>query len=44
MVAQGHRVMVDGWWLATFPGLAIAALVVALALIGDGIQERLSSF
>lgn len=42
MVAQGHRVMVDGWWLATFPGLAIAALVVALALIGDGIQERLS--
>jgi peptide/nickel transport system permease protein len=44
MVAQGHRVMVDVWWLATFPGLAIAALVVALALIGDGIQERLSSF
>jgi len=42
MVAEGHRVMIDGWWLATFPGLAIAALVVALALIGDGIQERLT--
>ena len=41
MVAQGHRVMVDGWWLATFPGFAIAALVISLALIGDGIQERL---
>jgi peptide/nickel transport system permease protein len=42
MVAQGHRVMVEGWWLATFPGLAIAALVISLALIGDGIQERLT--
>jgi peptide/nickel transport system permease protein len=41
MVAQGHRVMVDGWWLATFPGIAIALLVIALALIGDGIQEQL---
>ena len=42
MVAQGHRVMVDGWWLATFAGAAIALLVISLALIGDGIQERLS--
>jgi peptide/nickel transport system permease protein len=42
MVAQGHRVMIDGWWLATFPGVAIAMLVISLALIGDGIQERLS--
>ena len=42
MVAQGHRVMLDGWWLATLPGIAIAFLVVSLALIGDGIQERLS--
>jgi peptide/nickel transport system permease protein len=42
MVAQGHRVMVDGWWIATFAGLAIAALVISLALVGDGIQERYS--
>jgi peptide/nickel transport system permease protein len=42
MVAQGHRVMVDGWWLATLPGFAIAALVISFALIGDGIQERLA--
>ena len=39
MVAEGQRVMLDGWWLAVFPGLAITALVVSLALIGDGIQE-----
>lgn len=43
MVAQGHRVMLDGWWLATFPGLAIAMLVISLGLVGDGIQERLNS-
>ena len=43
MVAQGHRVMIDGWWLATLPGFAIAALVISLALVGDGIQERLAS-
>lgn len=41
MVAQGHRVMIEGWWIATFAGLAIASLVISLALIGDGIQERL---
>jgi peptide/nickel transport system permease protein len=43
MVAQGHRVMIEGWWLATLPGFAIAALVISLALIGDGIQERLTT-
>ena len=43
MVAQGHRVMVDGWWLATLPGFAIASLVISLALVGDGIQERFST-
>jgi peptide/nickel transport system permease protein len=39
MVSQGSRVMLDGWWLATFPGLAIAGLVICLALIGDGLQQ-----
>lgn len=42
MVSQGHRVMLDGWWLATLPGLAIAALVISLALVGDGIQQATS--
>jgi peptide/nickel transport system permease protein len=39
MVAEGQRVMLDGWWLSVFPGLAIAALVISLALIGDGLQQ-----
>jgi peptide/nickel transport system permease protein len=39
MVAEGQRVMLDGWWLSVFPGLAITTLVVSLALIGDGLQQ-----
>ena len=39
MVAQGQRVMLDGWWLSLFPGLAITTLVISLALIGDGLQK-----
>ncbi len=39
MIADGQRVMLDGWWLSVFPGLAIAALVISLALIGDGLQQ-----
>ncbi len=39
MVAEGHQVMLDGWWLAVFPGVAIASLVICLALIGDGLQR-----
>lgn len=39
LVSEGHRVMMDAWWPATLPGLAIASLVICFALIGDGIQE-----
>lgn len=40
MVADGQRVMLEGWWLSFFPGLAIATLVISLALVGDGLQKR----
>ena len=39
MVAQGHRALPEGWWLAVFPGLAIALVVIGLALIGDSLQR-----
>ncbi len=39
LVAQGHKVLLDGWWLATFPGLAITGLVICLALVGDGLHQ-----
>ncbi len=43
MVAEGQRVMIDGWWLSLFPGLAITLLVAGLALIGDGLQQASGS-
>lgn len=43
MVEQGQRSLLNGWWLATLPGLAIAVLVIGLTLIGDGLQLRLGT-
>jgi len=39
MVAQGHRALPEGWWLAVVPGVAIALLVIGLALLGDALQR-----
>ena len=39
LVSEGHRVMLDAWWLSTLPGVAIALLVISCALIGDGLQD-----
>ncbi len=41
MVAEGRSYMLDYWWVATFPGLAIALTVTAFAFFGDSLQERL---
>lgn len=38
LVAEGHVVLPAGWWLSVFPGLAIAALVISLAVAGDAFQ------
>ena len=35
MVADGRTVILDQWWVATFPGLAIFATVLAFNLVGD---------
>ena len=41
LIADGRDRLLDAWWISTFPGLAIAATVVALSLVGDGLRERL---
>lgn len=41
MVADGRHVMMTGWWLSTFPGLAIVLTVVAFNLVGDGMRDAL---
>lgn len=41
MIQQGRDHLVDGWWLTTFPGLAIALTVLGYHLLGDGWAARL---
>jgi peptide/nickel transport system permease protein len=40
MVSSGAEVM-DQWWVATFPGLAILAIVFGFNLLGDSIRDAL---
>lgn len=41
MVADGLRSLETAWWVATFPGLAIVAAVVAFNVLGDGLRAAL---
>jgi peptide/nickel transport system permease protein len=41
MVADGRNVLLDAWWLATFPGLAIVLTVLSFNLVGDGLRDAL---
>jgi peptide/nickel transport system permease protein len=41
MVSEGRSVLVDAWWLALFPGLAITLVVLALNLMGDWLRDAL---
>jgi peptide/nickel transport system permease protein len=40
MIAAG-RDYLDEWWIATFPGLAILTLVLALNVVGDSLRDAL---
>jgi len=42
MLSKGRDFIVVGqWWVATFPGLAIAFTVVCMNLIGDALRDAL---
>ncbi len=40
MIAAG-RDYLDEWWIATFPGVAILTLVLALNIVGDSLRDAL---
>lgn len=40
MVSEG-RVLLDQWWVAVFPGLAIFTVVMGFNFLGDGIRDFL---
>jgi peptide/nickel transport system permease protein len=41
LIADGRDRLLDAWWIATWPGLALAGVVVAASLVADGARERL---
>lgn len=41
MVSDGRSFLVDQWWISTFPGIAIALIVLGFNLLGDGIRDML---
>ena len=41
MIDMGRGHLLDGWWIAAFPGLAIAVTVVGDNLLGDGLRNAL---
>jgi peptide/nickel transport system permease protein len=40
LLSQGRSYLSVAWWIATFPGLAITALVVSVNLLGDELRHR----
>lgn len=41
MISEGRESLVNAWWIATFPGAAIALAVIAFNLLGDGLRDAL---
>lgn len=39
MLAEGRTYMQSGWWIATFPGLAILFTVLSVNLLGDWLRD-----
>ncbi len=42
MLSEGQSYVMLAWWLATFPGCAIALTVLAINFIGDWVRDHLS--
>lgn len=40
MINEGREVLLQAWWIATFPGLFISLTVLSFNLLGEGLKER----
>jgi len=40
MLSDGRDYLTMAWWVATFPGIAITLLVLAVNLIGDALRDK----
>ena len=41
MISEGREALRDAWWIATFPGAALALTVIAFNLMADGLRDHL---
>jgi ABC-type dipeptide/oligopeptide/nickel transport system permease subunit len=41
MIAAGRRFIIDFWWVATMPGIAIFVVSLGFNLLGDGLRDVL---
>lgn len=41
MLSEAREFILTGWWMVTFPGLAILITVVAINVMGDGLRDAL---
>jgi peptide/nickel transport system permease protein len=41
MLANGRSFLRHEWWIATFPGIFIALIVLGFNLFGDGLRDAL---
>jgi peptide/nickel transport system permease protein len=41
MISSGRRYILDQWWVATMPGLAICVVSLGFNLLGDGLRDVL---
>ncbi len=41
MVSDGRSYLMDQWWISTFPGIAIAIVVLGFNFLGDGVRDMM---
>lgn len=41
LLASGGDYMASAWWIATFPGLLITIVVIAVNVLGDALRDRM---
>lgn len=39
MLSDGRNYLINAWWIATFPGIAILLVALSVNLIGEGIRD-----
>ncbi len=41
IIANGRDYIPGAWWISTFPGIALAVVMVAIGVLGDRLRDRL---